>query len=186
MKMCYYIFLLFFCFFQGCDFSHNRYVPARYMLIAEQIQSELERTLSEKYNMRVIGTVDGLAGRVNYLGLHFQIQGPLSMERLREITVGCIEAFLVALNENEEIRPYLSSYPFTAKGIDIGIFAIDASGREIFEPDIGVVSAFHGIIQYITIDRSASHEHRTIKTESYDDALAIVHKSSERLSSAKK
>lgn len=170
-----YLILLLSLLFCACnDSKNNRYVPARYVEIADEILTEMEQKLSNKYHMRVTGTTAGLMKCVNLLGLSFKIRGPLTQEQLRVIIVGCVEEFLSTINANEEIRPYLRTYPFTAEGIEITIFMIDAQGRELYDPDIGVASQRHGELTYMTTDRTDTFKYKSIVSESYDDALRIV------------
>ncbi len=103
----------------------NRYVPEEYVVIAEDILADMAEKLPKRHNMIVIGTGGGLAKRVNVLSLSFEIQGPQSKEKLREILIDCVEEFLLALNSNEKLRPHLKTYPFTSQGINIVIFVTE-------------------------------------------------------------
>ena len=108
--------------------SSQKYIPAEYVVIVDQITADVAAKLANRYNMRVIGIGGGLAGGVNRLGLSFQIRGPLSKEQLRAIIVDCVEEFLLPINTNERLRPSLKIYPFTADQIEIEIFVVDQSG----------------------------------------------------------
>ena len=170
--MRYFIFLCFLLLNNCSHTTHSPYIPARYVVIAQTIRNELSEDLSDQYNMRVIGTVGGLAEYVNLLGLKFQIKGPLTQAQLRIILLGCVNAFLTALNNNEEIRPYLKTYPFTAEGINIGIFVMDSQGKGVSDPNIGIAQAFCGTLDYITIDRKNGHQNTV--SETYEEAMQIV------------
>lgn len=170
-----YLILLLTILFYACNNSKNyRHVSPRYVELADEIRSGMAQKLAEKYHMKAIGTVGGLAKCVNLLGLSFQIRGPLTQEQLRLIIIGCVEEFLSAVNADEEIRPYLCTYPFTAEGIEITVFVIDAQGRSLYDPDIGVASERRGALEYMITDKTDTFKYKSIISESYDDALKIV------------
>lgn len=151
----------------------NRYVPEEYVVIAEDILADMAEKLPKRHNMIVIGTGGGLAKRVNVLSLSFEIQGPQSKEKLREILIDCVEEFLLALNSNEKLRPHLKTYPFTSQGINIVIFVKNARRLQVLDPNIGVASARHGRIEYNTVEENP-YGYKSSVEEDYDTALKIV------------
>jgi hypothetical protein len=153
----------------------KHYIPERYEILSEEIVCKTGKKLSNKYQMRTIGTTFELMERVNLLCLSFQIQGPLSREQLRVIVVGCVEEFLATVNANKEIRPYLCVYPFPAECIEVSIFVVDAKGRELYDPDIGVASEINGAVEYLITDNLNRYKYKSISSESYDEALNIVY-----------
>lgn len=169
------LFVVCFVLYCGCGSS---YVPARYIVQADQIRDEIETRLVErymKYQLSVIGDVGGMAGgRVNTLGLRLRVIGPLSKDELREILVESVEMFLDALNGNEEIRPFLKIYPFTEDRISIMIYVADKNGEKLYSPDISVVMNYNEVIDYSTYDRENEYKYKTEETESYKEALKIV------------
>ena len=166
-----FIFILMTFLLPSCS-NMPDYIPPRYVVVANEILKEMEDKLSQQYHMRVISNKAGLMKNVNLLGLGFQIRGPLTQEQLRVILVGCVEAFLSAVNSNEEIRPHLKTYPYTAKGINIGIFIIDSNGRGGSDPYIGVAQAYRGTLDYKTIDRTNGH--KATVSETYEEAVQIL------------
>lgn len=127
--------------------------------------------------MEVCGVTGRLADRVNLLGLSFQIKGLLSNKRLREILIDCTEYFIAAVNANEKIRPYLKNYPFTANEIELELFLTAADGKDLYAPDISVVSTFSGKVWYSTYEKDRLYGGRSTIEESYEDALKIVRES---------
>lgn len=156
--------------------SNNQYVPARYVVLAEEIQNEIAVKYAKKFQMELVSAGAGLIDKVNILGLDFHIRGPLSQERLREILVDCVEGFLLTLNSNGEIRPFLKTHPFTAEGIDIGIFVKDSSGKKrLYYPSIGFANACDGKIIYRFYDPESEYlNDKEEIEEAYQDALKIV------------
>ena len=108
------------------------------------------------------------------MGLSFQIRGSLSKERLRIIIIDCVEEFLTLINANEQLRPHLKNYPFTTKEIEIEIFVVDATGRNVYDPEIMLASSYSGKIWYETVDKDAKFGYKTSTSEDYETALKIV------------
>ncbi|MEI8366168.1 MAG: hypothetical protein WCF65_07090 [Parachlamydiaceae bacterium] len=155
---------------------NNQYIPADYVVVANKITDEVAVKLSKKYNMKLMGSTGGMADCVNVIGLSFQIRGPLSQEILRKILVGCVEEFLVSINANEQLRPFLKNYPFTPHEIEIEIFVVDDTGKKIYDPEIGVATAKHGGLRYHTKAREPGYlfGYKTTTREDYNAALKIV------------
>jgi hypothetical protein len=148
-----------------------------YVKMADIITNRVIEKLTKRYNMRVIGLGAGMADAVNIIGISFQIVGPLPKDELRMILVNTIRELLDELNSDEKIRPYLKSYPFTSEGTQIDIFVIDKEGKEVFDPDIGVVGVdYSGRLSFNTTDRNNRFKYKTEEEETYEEALAIVKK----------
>lgn len=170
------ILLIVFCtvIYVGCG---NRYVPPRYIVIADEIKDEVEAKMIErykKYQLAVTSDTGGMAGGVNLIGLSFRVTGPLSKEELRVVFVDSVEMFLTMLNENEEIRPFLKNYPYTIDGIDNTIFVFDKNGDKLFYPNISIVGNVRGKVKYVTNDKENQYKYKTEEKESYEEALKIV------------
>lgn len=176
----YILSLLFITFACGAYFMRNRHPPSNYVILTHQIRSDVAEKLSKRYNMKVRGVTGGMAGSVNVIGLSFQILGPLSKEKLREILVDCVEEFLAPINTSEKIRPYLKNYPFTEKEIEITIFVVDASGRNLYDPEIVVATAFNGKIWYYTEDKDNEFGYKQKIQENYQTALKIVREAKQK------
>ena len=167
-------FLFFGSSIYGVKFVNNQYVPADYIVMANQITEAVKAKLTKRYNMRVIGVTGGMADCVNALGLSFQIRGPLTRENLRTILVDCVEEFLTPINANENLRPFLKIHPFPPNRIMITLYVIDNTGKEVYDPEIAVASASSGKIWYNTLDKNAKFGYKQEIEESYETALKIV------------
>ena len=152
----------------------NRYVPEEYIVISQQIRADVATTLTKRYPMRIIGITGGLANSVNILGLSFQIKGPLSKERLREIIVDCVEEFLTPINANERLRPFLKNYPFTANEIEIEIYIVDETGRRLYDPEIMFAGESNGTLRYRTVDINDKLGFKSYFEEDYETAHKLV------------
>jgi len=151
-----------------------------YIDMADEITAEVESILIKRYNMRTLGFTGGMMGSIYLIGLEFEIQGPLSKERLREIVVDCVEEFLAPINANEEIRPYLRNYPFTEKEIKIKLFVVDLSRKDVYEPYFMIASAFDGKVYYKSKDKNLKYGYTQDIEEDYQTALKIVRESTQK------
>lgn len=164
-------------FFFGILYKNTQYVSPEYVGMAQKIRAEMAKNLSNRHHMQVIGISGGMMGTVNILGLDFQIPGPLTKDKLRKILIDCVEEFLVAINADEKLRPFLKNYPFTEKEIEIVIFVSDKNGRELYDPDISVASAVDGKIYFNTVDKNKPKgPYKEWFEEDYETAKAIVQK----------
>jgi hypothetical protein len=149
------------------NMTKNEYVPARYIVISDEITNKTATILSKRHNMNLLGTGGGLADCVNILSLSFQIIGPKEKEELREILVDSVETFLLFLNSNEELRPHLSHYPFTSQGIQIELFIMDPSNRPVKDPNISIASTHGQSLIYMTIDSENCHKFKSTVREDF-------------------
>jgi hypothetical protein len=152
----------------------NPYVEPEYVHMAQKIRSDLAKKLSKRHGMRAVGTIGGMARCVNIIGLRFEMRGPQTKEKLREILVDCVEEFLQALNSDEKLRPHLRTYPFKAEGINIAILIVDATGEQMFDPEIGMAGISEEEITYTTTDPNDIFVYKSRIEEDYETALKII------------
>lgn len=166
-------------FLFGCEKRpKNEYIPARYVVLAQETRAKIGQQLAKQYNMHLTGTGGGLSKCVNILILYFRLQGPKNQDELREILVDCVEIFLADLNANEELRPTLSHYPFTAKGLEISLSLVDESNRPICAPNLTAAIAADSKIYYFSIDDSKLiGGNEIVNIEDYKEAKQIVQNS---------
>jgi len=165
---------VFVCSIYGKNSMNNRYVPAAYVVMANQIIAEVEAKLTKRYKMKAISATSGMAGCFNVVGLGFQIKGPLTKEQLRKILIDCVEEFLTTINANERLRPFLKTYPFTEKGIIITLFISDSKGKDIYDPEIMVATSYHGHVSYATKAKDQEFGYKQEFDEDYETAFKLV------------
>ncbi len=170
-----FAFVIFSSFFlDKKNMTKNEYIPARYVVISDEITNKTAKILSKRHKMNFLGAGGGLAGCVNILSLSFQIIGPKEKEELREILIDSVETFLSFLNSNEELRQHLSHYPFTSKGIEIEVFIMDPSNRPIKDPNISIASTQGKSLIYMTFDSDDSYNFKSTVQEDYLEAKRKV------------
>ncbi len=130
--------------------------------------------LGKKYHMSQCCT--GLSGmdKVWQMALSFQRYGiPLTEKEARILIINCVDDFVKAINQEEQIRQYLRDYPFSAKNIDMAIYNFGKDNNEALFPFIAVVSNSKNKITYFTLIKDKLQYH-TEKFETYDEAVAIL------------
>ena len=167
-KLC----LIFVCFIT-CSCMRSQMSEAEKTV--NHLISEIEQMLTKKHPMRAIGIVVGMPGGiVKTLGIKFHIEGPLSKEDLRQILVNSTQNFVDYVNANQEIKPFLEKYPFEINNIDITLFLIDSSGKNIDHPEIGIAGIRNGKLYYRTLKYSEMPPGKTCVEESYEDTVKIL------------
>jgi hypothetical protein len=154
--------------------------------LANQILAKLAKQLTSKYHLRVVGDSAAMPGGViNELGLIFDIYRALTKEEIREILVGCVEAFLQEINSNEEIRPHLKVFPFTAKNVSISLGIYQADRKEIYDPGISSAWASNGKIRYNTKNKHQKYGYKNEYRESFEEAEQLVKEAQNRKNGSK-
>lgn len=99
-------------------------------------------------------------------------------DEARELVLECLTIFHKVVNEDENVRKFLASYPFPLEGVNIGIYNHLPSGYSHVHPDILIVEYGGGQIQYLTESLEDRHTHRYTSRyeEPYEEAVAIVKK----------
>lgn len=135
------------------------------------------KKLGKKFGMRQCGIGGGVDNGIWLMTLAFEKRGPrLSEEEARRLIIACVNDFLDAVNQDEEVRPYLKNYPFTSENINLKIFNYEKSGYLTCYPFISIVGNYKGEIGFFTKDASEKFGYKTEKYETYDEAIAILKK----------
>ncbi len=156
------------------SFNFFKSKPRDYEDIANEISSKVAKKLAKKHQMDWIGEGGGMMGSVYMIGLSFQIDHSLDRDEARARIVDCVEELLAAINANEEIRPFLKSYPFTTKNVQVAIFSILADGRDVVDPYIKVVSVDQN--DYVTFRTEEPNRiaYKNKYREPYIEALTML------------
>lgn len=136
--------------------------------------------MEQKYHMNLVGIGVGGMDEVGLMSLAFHRNGePLNESGARKLAVNCIQDFLASINASEELRPLLKQFPFKPENVDIGIINYDQAGFDRFFPHIGTISCSSGKIGYLT-DEPDNYRYKTKKYETFEEALEILQKESDR------
>ena len=138
------------------------------------------KQLGKKYHMSQCGIGGGGYPKIWLMSLSFQRFGsPLTEEEARRLIIASLDDYLIAVNKDEDIRPYLKNYPFTPKNINLGIYNYNPDRTNVYHPYIGTVSIHEGKIGYFT-DEPNNLKYYSKKYETYEEAVAILMKEKEK------
>lgn len=159
----------------------NAYVPAGYVVMANEITGEVQAKLLKRYKRHKISTVGimaGMADCVNAMGLEFLIHGHFTKDELRKMLVDSLEEYLSPINSNEKLRPYLKNYPFTTNEVEITFYIRDEKGNSLFDPNISLAYSSRGKLYFYTVDKNDTYGFKVQDKEDYETAKKIVEESS--------
>jgi hypothetical protein len=143
--------------------------------IVNQITEETAKKLKEKKNLILVGTGGQMMHKIEMLAMSFDYYQEVTLETARALIVYAVKEYLSDINNNEEVRPYLHNYPFTAKNIEIRIFIYGPDRYELSPEKIGCITSRKGILRYYI---RADDDHPICK-ETYDEALGKITSSQE-------
>jgi len=141
-----------------------------YVEIAHDITEKTAKKLDTEKELHLIGTGGGMMHNVRMMAMSFRYHHPINIDQGRELLMSAVNEYLLAINSNEQIRPYLVSDPFEPKNVEIAIFISNPDGSPVAKGDICVISENQGILQYDTRDPKTNHLTK-IHEESYEQAL---------------
>ena len=151
-------------------YSFTPYKMSEKQKIVNRLRKETAKKLQKKKNLVLAGTGGQMMYDIEMLAMSFNYYQEVDLENARELIVYAMNEYLADINNSEKIRPYLSTYPFTSKNIDITIFFYGPDRYKLPPEKIGLVASHHGVIEYYTrLDRD-----HPICEESYDEALSKV------------
>ncbi len=158
----------------GCDIGGE----PNYIRMSDRIVKQYLKDMKNQYDLDCFGCGGGFLNKVNEIIISFEKQGPKSKKELRELVIKINEDLLKRYNENEEIRPYLKNYPFTAKNLRIGILLTDEKGNAIHnkgsnKEGLRAVYQSWGNISY-QVKNDEKPNPQDVFEETYEEALSIV------------
>lgn len=140
-----------------------------YCKYVDEISHEFLVLAKTKYGLTCSGSGGALMDRVNVISLSLDSrEQDFDIKRARRLIIDCSEDYLERVNNNEEIRPYLSHFPFTEKGIRFSI-----SFRNPQDDAIKLAFLSQGNVVYSVIDPDQK-PYVTKHKETYEEAREIV------------
>lgn len=166
--------ILFILFLAGCSLSdnRNRYRPSEKEKIVDEILHKTAAKLRKENHLISCGDSGQMMYEVKKLGLFFEYQDFVDIEKGRELLIAAAEKLLEEINKEERIRPYLANYPFEPKNIEISIFPIHPQNEN--DPlAFKVISMRDGTLSYKIDDPNGPRFH-VVQQEKYEEALKLV------------
>lgn len=165
-------------FFFGC--SSFGQLSLDYEKMAHEITEKTAKKLDEQKKLCLIGTGGGMMHDIQMMAMSFNYYQEIDLKTARELIICAINEYLLEINNNKEIRPYLHEYPFTAKNIEMRIWICEPDGSYPPLDKIYYVSAIDGILTYY-LDLPETYSRRAICKETYEEALKLVSHDTGRL-----
>src|SRR5665647_1739341 len=110
---------------------------------------KLGEDLSKKHDMLLSAYGRKFDDGITVVSLSFKKYDPgPTIEQTRKLIVNVLNEAVSLVNENEEMKPYLKTFPSTAENFDINIVYYDKNGREVKPPHIVAVTIWEGDITY--------------------------------------
>jgi|GEM_PF-1336460 len=141
--------------------------------LANEVRGKVARQLKKELDLRPAGTIAQMHYEIQILGLSFDYYQPVDTVEGRKLLVRAVEAMMQEVNEREDIRPYLVTYPFTPRNVEIEIFFRNPDGREVASGSLNLVKINKGILFY-KIHNSNGGGSMTVYKETYEEALQRI------------
>src|SRR5262249_2655966 len=139
----------------NCVKNNTNYNPNPEWELADKIyDNEIGKTvfcqLKKDRKLQVCESGWGLRGKKKIQVMHcgFFYYEEIDIDQARELLVDAAKLYLTTINENERIRPFLESYPFTPENIEICIFLQNRDGSRFSPEKLSIVSFEKGILRY--------------------------------------
>jgi hypothetical protein len=155
------------------DSINSSYYRSSDSILVDEIRKKVFWQLKKEKNLYPCECGWSLEGTKQIQLLHcgFFYHNEVDIEKARELLMTISNLFLIAINENERIRPYLGKYPFKLENLLIDIFFKNSDGSELGQEQLHVAALGEGTLQYM-ISCSATERLRTIQIETYKEAEA--------------
>jgi hypothetical protein len=169
MRLC--LFLIASIFIAGCmqNTSETDYPSSPKSRLANEISKQVALQLKKEQDLYPCGFGGGMMHQIRMLALSFNYYKPVNIEQGREMLMAAGSLFLKTINENDEIRPYLDTYPFLPKNIEIRIFLMSSDGSLVDPGKLYVISLIDDVLRY-QIDHPETKKLTTIYSETYEEA----------------
>lgn len=170
-----YIYLLLIAIFlTACQPSTSKtYQTSEHEKIADKITSLTAQKIESETGLRLMGTGGGMMGKVRMMAMSFQYSGDITLQQARELLIYCLNEYLLAINSNEEIRPYLIYHPLNPEDIQIEIYIRSQSQEEQSIGALSLVGAVRGVLDY-NIKQPDPMIYEKIHNESYEKAVKTL------------
>ncbi|MCB1072272.1 MAG: hypothetical protein KDK96_04125 [Chlamydiia bacterium] len=145
-----------------------------YCKYADNVTSDFRRSVKAKYGMFATGDGGSFMEKINSVFLSFStFDKEYDVDQTRVLMVNCVEEYLLRINEDEKVRPYLNHFPFSSSGIEFQIAFYERPSKRVKFGFIGLVGIVNRKIYYCSYD----HEKKQlvdICEEPYEEALKKV------------
>ncbi len=151
-------------------YSHSKAID--YEKLADAITKRTADKLEKEKGFILIGTGGRMLENISMMMMGFEYSQESTLENARELLLFAIQEYLVEINANEEIRPYLHDYPFTSKNIEIEIYFPHSNCSKLSLDKIDIAAASEGTLFYYA-KHPNNYTLTNLHEETYVEALKI-------------
>jgi hypothetical protein len=144
-----------------------------YCKYVDRITEKYCADMATTYKLYYYGGGGGFINTVNEIDLSFNTIQNLNIAEARILIIKCTEELLSRINADKDIKPYLSHYPFTEKGIALSISCDQEDRKRVSSKFVAMVFTANGNIYYSSYNHNKRKFH-DLHEESYQEALKIV------------
>ena len=130
------------------------------------IINECTSEMAKKYGVFPVGL--GLGGEISSAGLLIEVHQELNQNALRNIALDCWTLLNDKINASEELKPFLTPYPFSAS---LDLFIMNKDGSRNFDPTICFVGVGKDGVCYHTNEPDKEFGYKNTFEESIEDAI---------------
>jgi len=154
--------------------TSSHYESPDYVRKAHAITSQVARKIKQETGLCLIGTGGGMMDHIRMMAMSFaHYGGVVTMEEGRELAIYCIQEYLSAINNCEEIRDHLIHYPFTPRDVEIRIFIRGPKNEDVPMSELNVIGAIKGRLDY-NIEQPRPIIMTEVHRETYEEAVKII------------
>lgn len=142
-------------------------------VILNEVTAQLIDSALKDYGLYCIGTGGSSDEKIKQVSIHFNVRRRATIEEARELQLKIVDRYLKLINQNEAIRPYLNSHPFTPDNLEVVISFVRDDNFDFADGTICLVFNVKGRLFYRCQD---IFEYRLSKAfdEPYEEAVKIV------------
>jgi len=139
--------------------------------LAFEIVKELFTKLKKEKQLYVCEYGGGGKQPIGLIHCGLNYYQSIEIEEARELLVTTTHQLLRAFNEDVRIHPYLSTYPFTPKNVEIRIFLHNADGSFCAKEKLQAISNLRGKLDYLN-ERPDNRWLQKVLVETFEEAEA--------------
>lgn len=153
--------------------STSLHAEQEHIKLINRFNAAFAKELKKEKSMCLFGYGGRMMFDVEEVFMSYQVTQCVSMEEARRLFVEISEKYLVRINGDEKLRPFLHNYPFTINNLDLNLGFKDAKRQ--FQKGLAFVmySKRTGHIVYNSYN-SETDMLDTIYEEPYEEAVRLV------------
>jgi len=140
-----------------------------------EITKKVFYQLNQEEQLHVCESGSDLRGmdKIKVMHCGFGYYYDIGVDEARRLILKAGDLYLKAINDNEKIRPFLLTHPFTPENIEIRIFLYNFDGSTPPPEKLWIISLIQGRVQYKKICVSDSRKFpETVCEETFEEAKA--------------